>query len=75
MSIEDNLKEVEQNIEDVRNKVQRYKKIRLYAKILGNIGFIAALFLQAWLSALLLWILFFPDFNDFIKFFKTIKNI
>lgn len=74
MPMETDLKEFEEDLDNVRNRVHSFKKTRLIIKIIGIIGMIAALFLHYWLIALLLWILFFPDLNEFIKFFKKRKH-
>ena len=67
------LKEADQKLDNVRDKVSSYRRIRFLIKMFGNIALIIALFNSYWLASLLLWILFFPDLNDFVRFYKHLK--
>ncbi len=68
------LKEFSDTISITQKIVYSYKKTRLFIKIWGIIGMIAALFLHYWLAAVLLWILFFPDLNEIVRFFRRTKQ-
>lgn len=56
-------------IDLARDKIKPYKKIRFSIKLIGVIAMFVSLYFQYWLAAVSLWILFFPDLSDFVRFF------
>lgn len=68
------LKELDEGLIIARDKVKSFKKTRFSIKVIGVIAMFISLMFGYWLAAVLLWILFFPDLNDFVRFFKTYRK-
>ena len=74
MSMNKDAQEFNEGVDLARDKVISFKKTRIVIKIVGVFFMFITLMLEYWLAAVLLWILFFPDLNDFVKFFKNYKK-
>ena len=72
--IKEGVKAFHNLIDKARDKIHSFKRIRFVIKLSGIIGMFAALFMQLWLVAVLLWIMFFPDLNEIVKYFKSINR-
>ncbi len=68
------LKEFSDTISITQKIIYSYKKTRFIIKFIGVIIMFVSLFLHYWLVAVLLWILFFPDLNEIVHFFKRTKQ-
>lgn len=75
MSNLDDMPDIDIDIDRLRDKVHAYAKTRLIIKVLGVIGMFIMLFMGFWLTAVMLWILFFPDLNDIIGFIKKRQKV
>ena len=67
--------EAQKQLTNLWKKLKSFKKLYVLIDILGNIAIIITLFLHQWFMAFLLFIMFFPDEIDIIRFFKKIRGI
>lgn len=66
----DEVEQLEFDIEQLGNKVHSFKRTRVIIKLMGVFGMLIAAFLTQWLYAFILWLLFFPDSEEIIRYLK-----
>lgn len=66
----EDIEQLEKDFEHLGNKVHSFKRTRVIIKLMGVFGMLIAAFLTQWFYAFVLWLLFFPDSEEIIRFFK-----
>ena len=72
-----NAKEIElmrRNAKALWIKLKSFKKLYKYTDIAGNLALIIALFFKQYFLAFLLFIMFFPDEVQIVRFFKGLPK-
>ena len=65
------IKEIEGGIDFLSNKIHSFHKIRYLIKFIGISSMFVTIFFKQWFYVFILWLLFFPDSEDIIGFFKN----
>ncbi len=68
--LKENVQDIEKGIDTVGDKIHSFQKTRILIKLAGNGAFLATLLMGLWLHAFLLWLVFFPDSEEIIRFVK-----
>jgi len=63
-----------ENFLQIWKRLRSYKKIFKVIDVVGNIAMLIALIMKRWFIAFLLYVMFFPDEVQIIKFFKSKKK-
>lgn len=70
MGITEEFKELETGLDKLIAYVNKFRMIIIPVKIIGNLMIIYFLYKQYWLTAVLFWMLFFPDSEEIVRFIK-----
>lgn len=71
---EEDYAKLNQKLKDGWLKLKSFKKLYKIMDMLGNIAMIIALIMQEWITAFLLFVVFFPDEVEIIRFFKRLLS-
>ncbi len=69
------LETIEKDIDELGYKIHSFKRTRVIIKIIGIYLMVFMIGIGQWFYAFILWLLFFPDSEEIIRFFKSKRFI
>ena len=68
--IEIDIKDFDEGLKNIQDKVHSKRLLRNFIKWVGVFVMVGFLFTKLWFHAFIMWILFFPDSEEIIRWFK-----